>query len=224
MKHSRCSAHRKRSSSETVSDMSTAAQDESAEKVPYDPERHPVIVRRYAREGCTADVIAAKLKIGRATLYRWLQKYPELRDALKAGRDLADALVEDALYRRAIGYDYEETKVTATANGGVSKVEKVKKHVPASETAMIFWLKNRRPDLWRDQQQHQITGAGGGPVQVATQPMRRIIMDPASRSLAEALFRRLGEKSPDAGRNEPERLSEETAVDHVEALPTLIRP
>lgn len=54
---------------------------------------------------------------------------------------------------------------------GVSKfksvlVEEKTKEVPPDVTAQIFWLKNRKPDEWREKQQNEITGAGGGPLQV----------------------------------------------------------
>ena len=57
--------------------------------------------------------------------------------------------VENALLKRALGYDYEEVK-TETENGVVTKVTTITKQVVPDVTAQIFWLKNRRPDKWRD--------------------------------------------------------------------------
>lgn len=60
-----------------------------------------------------------------------------------------DLQVENALLKRALGYDYEET-VTVELTGGRKQTRKMTKHMAADVTAQIFWLKNRRPDRWRD--------------------------------------------------------------------------
>jgi len=59
---------------------------------------------------------------------------------------------EKSLLKRALGYDYEEMKVTVDESGQ-KKVEKTKKHVKPDTTAQIFWLKNRKPDKWKDKQE-----------------------------------------------------------------------
>lgn len=61
--------------------------------------------------------------------------------------------MENALLKRALGYDYEETTtdIQETTDGQQRKhIRKVKKHVPGDVLAMMYWLKNRRPDKWRD--------------------------------------------------------------------------
>jgi hypothetical protein len=62
---------------------------------------------------------------------------------------LADERVTRSLYQRANGYDYDSEKVFCNAAGEVTRVP-VKVHVPPDTVACIFWLKNRRKDLWRD--------------------------------------------------------------------------
>ena len=102
-----------------------------------------MLIAGWARRGCTMEEIAAKMSINADTLYRWQKKYPSLYEALKNGKDEADIVVENSLYRRATGgYSYE-----------VTKTERTIKEVPPDTTAQIFWLKNRRPQDWRDKRE-----------------------------------------------------------------------
>ena len=106
-----------------------------------------------ARDGLTDDQIAQKIGIGTSTFYRWQEQFRDFRDALKKGKAPVDIQVENALLKRALGYDYEETitEVEELAGGKQKKhIRKVMKHMPPDTTAQIFWLKNRRPDRWRD--------------------------------------------------------------------------
>lgn len=124
-----------------------------ARKSKYDPDITPEIAEQYARDGLTNDEIAQKLGISTSTLYNWQKKYVEFLEALKKGKQVVDAKVEKALLKRALGYDYEEIKVTVNESGQ-KRVEKTKKQVKPDTTAQIFWLKNRLPDKWRDK--HEI--------------------------------------------------------------------
>lgn len=80
-------------------------------------------LKDWARSGLNDEEIAAKIGIASSTLYDWKKRFSELSEALKEGKDIPDIKVEDALYESAL-------------KGNV--------------TAMIFWLKNRRPGKWRD--------------------------------------------------------------------------
>lgn len=91
--------------------------------------------------------------IGYTTLKEWLNRFPTLSATLKEGKIPVDLEVENALLRNAMGYDYEETVTEIEELGGGRQkkhVRKIKKHRPPDTTAQIFWLKNRRPDRWRD--------------------------------------------------------------------------
>lgn len=93
-------------------------------------------VAEMANSGLTDLEIAESIGVSRTTLWRWQQVHPELCDALKKAKIVADARVEQSLYNKALGGD---------------------------TTAMIFWLKNRNQKEWRDRTEH--TGADGGPVE-----------------------------------------------------------
>ena len=96
----------------------------------------------------TDEQLAQKMGISTSTLYEWKNRYPELSEALKRGKEVVDIMVENALLKRALGYSYVEvtTKESDTGN----EVKRVVKEVLPDVTAQIFWLKNRRPDIWRD--------------------------------------------------------------------------
>lgn len=106
----------------------------------------------WARDGLTDEQLAAKLGITATTLYDWKSKYPVISEALKRGKEVVDVEVENALLKRAMGYEYTETR-TETADDGTVKTIVMQKTMPPDTTAQIFWLKNRRPAVWRDKQQ-----------------------------------------------------------------------
>ena len=112
----------------------------------------------YARDGLTDKDISLNMGINRATLYDWKNKYTDISDALKKGKEIVDIAVENALYKRAIGFEYEETKqiIEKDKSGKEKKrIEKTKKYVPPDTTAQIFWLKNRKPAEWRDKRDEE---------------------------------------------------------------------
>lgn len=69
--------------------------------------------------------------------------------ALKKGKEVVDRQVENALLKRALGYKYTETR-TKTENGEITETITIEKEVIPDVTAQIFWLKNRKPEAWRD--------------------------------------------------------------------------
>jgi AcrR family transcriptional regulator len=104
-----------------------------------------------AREkGATIRSIAAKLGIGKSTLYLYLQKDKDFLDNLEKGLAMADDLVELSLFRRAIGYTHGEEKIFYDSVRGKTVREKTIRHYPPSEAAMAMWLKCRRRADWGD--------------------------------------------------------------------------
>lgn len=109
-------------------------------------------IQGWARDGLIDEQIAHNMGITTKTLYEWKNKYGEISDALKKGKEVIDRQVENALLKRALGYTYDET----TYEDGV-ETKRVTKEVAPDTTAQIFWLKNRKPAEWRDKIEQQQT-------------------------------------------------------------------
>lgn len=116
----------------------------------YKPEFVEIAKKVCSTFGFIDTQLADVLGVSVQTLNSWKIKYPEFLAALKSGKDVPDDRVEASLYHKAIGYSYDAVKIVADAKtGSVVKVP-YREHVPPDTTAMIFWLKNRRPELWRE--------------------------------------------------------------------------
>lgn len=111
----------------------------------------------WAREGLTDEQIAQNMAIGYSTLQTWKMKYQDIRDTLKRGKEVVDLQVENALLKRALGYEYKEIS-EKYESGTLTEKKVTKKQVVPDTTAQIFWLKNRRPDKWKDKQDVQVSG------------------------------------------------------------------
>ncbi|MBD5548670.1 MAG: helix-turn-helix domain-containing protein [Lachnospiraceae bacterium] len=106
-----------------------------------------LLLQGWARDGLSDEQIAENMGISVRTLYRWKNEYCQLCHALKKGKDVADREIENALFKRAKGYDFTETRIKKKA-GVVVEETVITRHVPGDTTAQIFWLKNRKPEYW----------------------------------------------------------------------------
>lgn len=120
-----------------------------------------LLLEGWARDGLTDEQLAQKMEISPSTLYEWKAKYPEISEALKKGKEIVDIQVENALLKRALGYEYMEERVEISEKDGRKVIQTVKQVIPDT-AAQIFWLKNRRPDAWRDKPQEKAEAAGEG--------------------------------------------------------------
>ena len=122
-------------------------------------------IKHWAQEGLTEKQICKNMGVGVTAFNEWKKRFPELKETLKQGKEVVDNQVVDSLLKAALGYEYEETITEWKANAqgqrvGNAVVRKIKKYMPPNVTAQIFWLKNRRPDLWRDARFHIDGGPG----------------------------------------------------------------
>ena len=86
-----------------------------------------------------------------STVNLWKVQHAEFSESIRVPKEQADDRVEQSLFRRALGYEHDEVDLKVV--GGAIVQTDVRKHYPPDSTAMIFWLKNRRPDLWRDKRE-----------------------------------------------------------------------
>ena len=114
----------------------------------------------WARDGLTEEQIAYNMGIGYSTLQAWKNKYKDILDTLKKGKEVVDRQVENALLKRALGYKYTEV-TKERIDGSLVVTKEVEKEVVPDTTAQIFWLKNRKPNEWRDKQNVELEGEIG---------------------------------------------------------------
>ncbi|MGF2384042.1 helix-turn-helix domain-containing protein [Lentilactobacillus otakiensis] len=165
-------------------------------------------IQGWARDGLTDEQIAHNIGIRRETLYDWENKYSNISNALKKGKEVVDREVENSLFKRATGYvtvdhqykvvDLDDNVLWARRNKAKNEYklkhpeatdEEIKEyaydHVPTRErielgqnertvppdtTAAIFWLKNRKPNEWRDRKETQLSGS----LDTNTRPLEQI--------------------------------------------------
>lgn len=128
-------------------------------------------IESWARDGLTEkDIAEKKIGVSQRTFDNWKNRFPSIISSLKRGKAPIDVEVENKLLRNALGYEYEEieTYIDELPNGQVKKkIKKVKKYAKPDTTAQIFWLKNRKPELWRDRQSIEHTGKDGGAIETS---------------------------------------------------------
>lgn len=105
--------------------------------------------------GATDKELSDFFEISETTLNTWKSKYPEFLLSIKRGKEIADMEVGTKLFERATGYEHTEDVIMQYQGDPV--IVNTVKHYPPETAAMIFWLKNRRPDKWRDKTEVQAT-------------------------------------------------------------------
>lgn len=129
------------------------------------------LVNKWAEDGLIGKQIAFNIGINHTTLYDWMQKFPELAEAIRSGRKVMDELVENSLLKRAMGYQYEEETWGKDHLGEMVIVKRVVKSQAPDVTAQIFWLKNRQPERWRERV--EIKNEHGGTIKVEMGEMEK---------------------------------------------------
>lgn len=120
-------------------------------------EEYNELVYNYCLLGAIDDELATFLDVHVSTIHQWKLDYPDFSDAIKRGKEIADMKVAQALFHRATGYSHPDVDIKVI-EGEVVQTELVK-HYPPDATSIIFWLKNRQKDKWRDK---QVTEHEGG--------------------------------------------------------------
>lgn len=126
-----------------------------------------LLLEAWARDGLTDEQIAGNMGINVRTLYNWKKKSILIFQSLKVGKEVADIEVENALRKKALGFRETEQavstrKIVEYENGKRARevtepvVTEVEKYFPPDTTAAIFWLKNRKPEQWRDKREEKV--------------------------------------------------------------------
>ncbi len=115
-------------------------------------------IKILAEKGFTDSEMADVVGVTEQTFNNWKKQKPTFFESLKDWKLKADSKVERSLYERACGYEHSEDKIF-NANGKPLIVPTTKRYAP-DPTSMIFWLKNRQPDKYREKQEVVVSGSG----------------------------------------------------------------
>ncbi|MBY0020735.1 transposase [Paenibacillus sp. FSL M8-0228] len=113
-----------------------------------------LLIEAWARDGLTEADICKNLDVGKDAFISYKKEYPELVEALKNGKEVIDVMVENALLKAALGYEYRDEEL----NKATGEPIELRKTAHPNTTALIFWLKNRKPKEWRDKQEIGLEG------------------------------------------------------------------
>ena len=131
-------------------------------------------IQGWARDGLIEKQIAKNMGVAESTLRNWKNVFPEIAEALRKGKEVVDREVENALFKSALGfmqkvkkpvrireveYDPKSGKKIRESEKWVQVEEEV--YIPPQVTAQIFWLKNRKPDQWREKNDLTLTPSNG---------------------------------------------------------------
>ncbi len=121
----------------------------------YDPKTTPFVIEALLRRGFDLKQIADYLGVIPQTVRIWKQRYKEVRDVFDRAPELAVLKIEEALIKRALGYEYEEVITEVIKNEPAKgqervKVRKITKHVPPDVTAIKILLMKYDPKFWGD--------------------------------------------------------------------------
>lgn len=112
------------------------------------------LIQAWSRDGLKMQQIADRMGVRYDILHRWKEKYPEIKEAMKRGKEIVDYMVENALLKAALGYETKEIKVTLgkkVINGEAYQVlkETTTKQVGPNTVACLAWLNNRKHEQWK---------------------------------------------------------------------------
>lgn len=126
----------------------------------YNAQFHPLLAESLARNGLIDKEIAEKLEISESTLHKWKLDFKEFSESIKRGKESVDDQVENALLKRALGFKEPAVKLFSF-QGTIIKGD-YDEYFPPDVAAAFIWLKNRRPDKWKDRR--EITGKDGNSI------------------------------------------------------------
>lgn len=131
----------------------------------YDEAYHTDLAYKFCLLGCTDKRMAELFEVSVECIDKWKQNHPKFLQAIRKGKEVADAEVVKSLFHRALGYTHKETKF-ASHMGEITDSIEVDKHYPPDTTAIQFWLTNRTKqkeveEKWVTKQEHDLQSSDG---------------------------------------------------------------
>ena len=134
--------------------------------------------RELCARGATNHDLAGRFGVVRSTIGQWIASHPEFAEAVQQGRDVADAIAVESLFTRVTGYDRPAEKVFLYR--GEPRTVTYTAHVPPETRACMYWLRNRRPEDWREISERALAEQAQ---QAAADAALRLEMDQAEERL-----------------------------------------
>ena len=85
-------------------------------------------VSNFLADGYSVAAFAGSIPVAKSTVYKWMEEHPDFSDAVKTGQA-----------RAVLFWEKQNINLAQTGEGNA--------------TAIIFGLKNRAPEEWRDKQE-----------------------------------------------------------------------
>lgn len=124
------------------------------------------LLEKYCKAGLNNKQIATSLGIGEKTFYEWRRDKPQFAQSLKKYRGVTDIMVENALFKSAVGFEFQETTLERRRTGKDEQGQWIyemvptvitNKHIPGNAISQIFYLKNRMPERYKDKVETMIS-------------------------------------------------------------------
>lgn len=129
------------------------------------------LIKGWARDGLTEIDIAKNIEIARSTLSDWKKKFETIAEALRSGKEVADRIVENALFKKATGHvmtiqkAFKVKEVTYENGKRLKEAEHIEYadeqvYIPPDTMAQMYWLNNRKPQTWRQKAKEEFENTG----------------------------------------------------------------
>lgn len=116
-------------------------------------------IEEWAKKGLSVHEIAKNMGIAQSTLYNWRDKDDGIMVALNKGQEHIVEVLENALIKRALGYDIKEYNYRYDDQGNEIVTSARSKHIYADVTALKFALINKSKGRWTDKVEYQDNSA-----------------------------------------------------------------
>jgi hypothetical protein len=113
-------------------------------------EKKAVQIEKLCMLGATDAEVAAFFDVSDQVLNRWRVQSELIAKALKIGKVPSDQRVERSLFDRAVGCERPMIKIFFNPRTGQVVEHHYMEKYPPDPLSCIFWLKNRKPDSWRE--------------------------------------------------------------------------
>ena len=122
----------------------------------YHAKYAPLAAELMAMHGMIDKDMAERFQVAESTFHKWKKDHPEFKKALKKGKETPDDQAIAALLKSGLGYFVTESETSYDADGDITGSVERTKWIKENSTSLIFWLKNRLPEDWKDKQEIKI--------------------------------------------------------------------